>query len=456
MFKHFILMLKQKSIFLAWLIVCLTAAPFSYGQQQNAVFYNVSDNVKAYYEYLPQGYPASGVRYPMILFIHGSGERGPGTSTSLPLVLRNGIPKLINEGTFPTSFTVNGQTFRFIVISPQFGGTGFPSVNDVNNMINYAVTRYPIDINRIYLTGLSMGGGVTWYYPGYNSYFASRIAAIVPICGATEVSQNDANNIANSNLPVWATHNSGDQTVLVSVTNGMVDLVNNRSNPPNPLAKKTIFNSNSHDAWTQTYDPSFKEGGLNIYEWMLQYKRNFIVLPVSGLSFTAQQVTAAKKVQLKWSTQAETNISGFRIMRSRDGVNFTNIGFVNAAGLGGNGATYTYTDEYPLSGKDFYRLEVQEFTGAVSYSDTRLVNLEGYAAMMISPNPVRETMNLQTETEIKNATLQIFNSSGQQVFSRIISGSGNIPVKLSGLAPGIYMARITDRQNSRQLKFVKE
>lgn len=195
---------------------------------------------------------------------------------------------------------------------------------------------------------------------------------------------------------------------------------------------------------------------MNIYEWMLQYKRNFIVLPVSGLSFTAQQVSTAKRVQLKWSTQAETNISGFRIMRSQDGVNFTSIGFVNAAGLAGNGTTYNYIDEYPLSGKDFYRLEVQELTGAVSFSDIKLVNLEGYAAIIISPNPVKETMNLQTETEIRNATLQVFNSSGQQMFSRIISGNGNIPVKISGLAPGIYTARITDRQNTRQLKFVKQ
>jgi len=449
-------MLKQKKIFLAWFLIAITAGLSSFGQQQTPVYANISEGVKAFYQYLPQGYPAAGVKYPLILFIHGSGERGPGTSTSLPLVLRNGIPKLINEGTFPASFTVNGQTFRFLVISPQFGGTGFPSVNDVNNMINYAIANYPVDINRIYLTGLSMGGGVTWYYPGYNSYFASRIAAIVPICGATEVSQSDANNIANSNLPVWATHNSGDQQVLVSVTNDMINLVNNRSNPPNPLAKKTIFNVNGHDAWTQTYNPSFRENGLNIYEWMLQFKRNFVVLPVSGLSFTAQQVATAKKVQLKWRTETEINISGFRVMRSADGIHFTGIGFVNAAGLAGNGTAYSYVDENPLPGKDFYRLEVQEATGAVNFSDIRMVTLDGYAAVTISPNPVKETMNLQTEKDIRNASLQVFNSTGLQVFTSIINGNGNIPIKLGDLPPGIYVAKITDRESIQQIKFVKQ
>ena len=448
-------MLKQKNFFLALVFMCLGGS-LSFGQQQTAVYANISEVVKAFYQYLPQGYPAPGVKYPMILFVHGFGERGPGTPETLPWVLRNGIPKLINDGSFPTSFTSGGQTFRFLIFSPQFGGSGFPSVNDVNNMINYAVANYPVDINRIYLTGLSMGGGVAWYYPGYNSYFASRIAATVPVCGATDVSQGYANNIAGTNLPVWATHNSGDQTVLASVTNQMVDLVNNRTAPPNPLAKKTIFNANGHDAWTQTYNPNFRENGLNIYEWMLQYKRNFVVLPVSGLSFTAQQVSSAKRIELKWITQGEINIRGFKIMRSSDGTTFTQIGFVNAAGLSGNGTSYTYTDEYPLPGKDFYRLEVQELTGDVSFSDVRLVTLDGYADMIISPNPVKETMNLQTSGEIKNATLQIFGSNGQLLFTRIISGNGNIAIRIGDLPPGIYIAKITGRDLIRQLKFVKQ
>lgn len=455
MFKQ-ILMMKQKNFLLAFLYFFLTA-DFSFGQQHNPVYDNsISEAVKAYYEYLPQGYPAAGIKYPMILFVHGLGEKGPGTSATLPLVLRNGIPRLINEGNFPVSFTVGGQTFKFIVISPQFGGSGFPSVNDINNMINYAIARYPIDINRIYLTGLSMGGAVTWYYPGYNSYFASRIAAIVPICGATTVSQNDANNIANSNLPVWATHNSGDPQIDPNVTIGMVDLINNRATPPNPLAKKTIFQANGHDAWTQTYNPNFRENGLNVYEWMLQYRRNFTVLPVNGLSFTAQQISNAKRVELKWSTQQEINIRGFKVLRSTDGINFDQIGYMNAGGVNGNGAAYRFMDESPLAGKDFYRLEIDELSGDFTLSEIKRVDLQGYNDLIISPNPVKQTLNIQTGLVIKNAALQIFNSSGQQVFATNINGTGNIPVKINNLPPGIYLARIVDREMVRQVKFVKE
>ena len=241
-------MSKQKFWFSIGLFALLSVFSTVNAQQHNAVYSNVSEVIKAYYEYLPQGYPASGVKYPLILFVHGAGERGPGTPATLPWVLRNGIPKLINNGAFPTSFTVNGQTFRFIVVSPQISGNNFPSVNDINNMINVAINKYPVDINRIYLTGLSMGGGVAWYYPGYNNNFAARIAATVPVCGATQVSRPDADRIAAANLPVWATHNSGDPTVSDTITDQMVDLVNLRPNPPVPLAKKTIFNASGHDA----------------------------------------------------------------------------------------------------------------------------------------------------------------------------------------------------------------
>src|SRR5690349_10362991 len=67
-------------------------------------------NSNGFYEYLPQGYSSTGTAtYPLLIFIHGIKECGAGTTSSMPLVLRNGPPKLINLGTFPTSFTVNGQ-----------------------------------------------------------------------------------------------------------------------------------------------------------------------------------------------------------------------------------------------------------------------------------------------------------------------------------------------------------
>ena len=161
-------MIKKFNILLVCLFLLLTNLHVV-GQQHIPVYDSISELIKASYQYTPQGYPESGVKYPLIIFVHGAGEIGPGSPTSLQKILGNGIPKRIENGTLPKSFSVNGQTFKFIIISPQF--SAWPSVNDINNTINYAERKYPIDINRVYITGLSMGGGAAIYYPGYNIYF---------------------------------------------------------------------------------------------------------------------------------------------------------------------------------------------------------------------------------------------------------------------------------------------
>ena len=136
-------------------------------------------NSKGYYEYLPSGYSSGTGKYPLLIFAHGQGELGDGSISQLPKVLANGTPMQISQGIFPESFTVKGQTFKFIVLSPQFTIT--PFAYDMQNIINYAIKNYRVDTSRIYLTGLSMGGGLVWEYPGEDLSYANRIAAIVPI-----------------------------------------------------------------------------------------------------------------------------------------------------------------------------------------------------------------------------------------------------------------------------------
>ena len=113
-----------------------------------------------------------------------------------------------------------------------------------------------------------MGGGATWEYAALN---AGKIAAIVPICGASSPTAQKAQSIAAANLPVWAFHNNDDTVVGVDATNTNVDNIN--SFKPVVLARKTIWASGGHDAWTKATDPNYKENGLNIYEWMLQYSK---------------------------------------------------------------------------------------------------------------------------------------------------------------------------------------
>ena len=419
-------------------------------QQQTARYISMSEATKAFYEYLPAGYPEPGKKYPLLIFVHGMGECGQGTTASLPLVLRNGIPKLINNGTFPGSFTVNGETFKFIIVSPQF--TGFPSVNDINNTINYFIANYAVDINRIYLTGLSMGGGAAWYFPGYNSYFPQRIAATVPICGATEATLNYANNIANANVAVWATHNNGDPTVSVNVTNSLVDLINNRPAPPNPKARKTIFTSNSHDAWTQTYNPAFKEDGMNIYEWMLQYRRNFTVLPVTGLSFSVQK-NISNGALLHWSSITEINLSGYQVQKSSDGRNFRNIAFLQSKG--GVNASYSYADPEQTKGTVYYRLLLQDKDGQNNYSEIKSLKRAADAKLQVYPSPATNSISISGMPAFARTRVRIVSASGQLFRTMETSATTVIQVDITSLPGGKYFVEIEGADQVKRAAFVK-
>ncbi|HEY0057615.1 MAG TPA: hypothetical protein VGB56_00685, partial [Flavisolibacter sp.] len=174
----------------------------------------IGTKVNGYYEYLPQGYDSTAsVTYPVIFFMTGIGEMGNG-NTEIDEVLANEIPKLLKNGTFPTSFTVNGRTSKFIIIIPQFKTGSKPSAVHVNEVINYILPRYKINLNRVYITGISYGGGLSWAYPGYSAAYANRIAAVVQVAspppavpsGQTEdqVIYNRSRNIAGANVAVWA------------------------------------------------------------------------------------------------------------------------------------------------------------------------------------------------------------------------------------------------------------
>lgn len=242
-------------------------------------------NMTGYYESLPADYASTTKKYPVLIFCHGVGElAGADRSKPLSAVLANGPAKLISQGKFPASFTVNGQTHSFIVITPQF--ITWPGGNDVHELLAYLKTIYRIDESRCYVTGLSMGGGVTWGVISENPDKAKLFAAAVVVCGAWN--PNDAPrtpslqwNIASINMPVFATHNDKDPTVPLKYSQDWVNGINAITPAPNPKALLTIFSSTSHDAWSKTYDPAYKDPqtGLNVYEWMLQYTRGTVVQP---------------------------------------------------------------------------------------------------------------------------------------------------------------------------------
>ncbi|MCX5638501.1 MAG: alpha/beta hydrolase-fold protein, partial [Planctomycetota bacterium] len=121
------------------------------GQHSQVFEKRITKTVKCQYLlFLPEGYGQKKQHWPMILFLHGAGERG----SDLNLVKKHGPPKIV-EGQ---------KDFPFIVVSPQCpAGDWWTDKNEVLiNLLDDVVARYDVDAERIYLTGLSMGGFGTW------------------------------------------------------------------------------------------------------------------------------------------------------------------------------------------------------------------------------------------------------------------------------------------------------
>ncbi len=214
----------------------------------------IASTTIGYYAYLPEDhYFTTTERYPLLIFLHGSGEKGNGT-TEVSKVLIHGPPKLVKAG----------RSFPFIIISPQLPASqGGWSNGLVDELIARAKAAYRVDTTRIYVTGLSMGGYGAW---GYAVARPTVVAAVVPIAGAGSTGQA----CQMKNVPTWAFHGDADGTVNQSGSINMVNAINACAPAPPVAAKLTIYPGVGHDSWTRTYDGS---AGHDIYTWLLQYHR---------------------------------------------------------------------------------------------------------------------------------------------------------------------------------------
>jgi hypothetical protein len=439
-------------------LLCLYLALFpafrADSQVQTPRFVSTSANSNGFYEYLPAGYGSGSQIYPLLIFVHGDGEEGNGGS-DLSRVLANGPPKLINNNQFPSSFTVNGNTFSFIVISPQF--MAWASAADVDAVIQYAIQHYRVDTGRIYLTGLSSGGAATWGYPGTSSTYANTVAAILPVAGAIGINDLFAHNIASANLPVYATHNIDDPTVDYTFTVNNVKAVNTAIPPPTILAIDTIFPAgNGHDAWTKTYDPAFvnpRIGNLNVYQWMLQYTRNTTIpLPVTLTAYTATLSADRSTVSVNWTTAIEQNNDYFVLQRSTDGGPFLNLDTIPSAGPSVGGHSYAYVDTSPLAGSDFYRLEQVDKDGKGTYFSVLKVELPatGGQGLQLSPNPGSGLLHLHL-VHPERGILQVSLSDMQGRVLRVWTFGKQETVwdqslDLGALANGVYILQVRGTQ----------
>jgi predicted peptidase len=205
-----------------------------------------------YLLFLPGGYEtATDRKWPLMLFLHGAGERGE----DLSLVAKHGPPKIVRDR----------KDFPFILISPQCPAGRIWDDDTVMALLDHAVDTLRVDTARVYLTGLSMGGYGTW---SVGLRHPDRFAAVVPICGGGDpirvmlVDPSKAQAVRT--LGVWAFHGAKDPVVRLEESERMVGVLRQFGATD---VKLTVYPEAGHDSWTETYaDPK-------LYEWLLEHKR---------------------------------------------------------------------------------------------------------------------------------------------------------------------------------------
>ncbi|MBZ0300433.1 MAG: prolyl oligopeptidase family serine peptidase [Anaerolineae bacterium] len=193
--------------------------------------------------YLPPDYESQAA-WPLILFLHGYGERG----SDLDLVAIHGLPKRIAAG----------DDFPFIIASPQCPDTTVwpEQVEALNALLDHLLDHYKVDPARVYLTGLSMGGYGTWFLA---SRYPERFAAIAPICGGGGWWMTQA----LATLPTWVFHGDADETVPLIESEVMVERIEEAGGD----IRLTVYPDVGHNSWTATYD------NPELYTWFLSHTR---------------------------------------------------------------------------------------------------------------------------------------------------------------------------------------
>ncbi|HEY4301872.1 MAG TPA: PHB depolymerase family esterase [Candidatus Didemnitutus sp.] len=217
---------------------------------------------------LPLGYDrAPERRWPLILFLHGSGESGH----DLSHVAVNGPPKLLDpHATLTPAEQIAARILaeKFIVVSPQCPDEGIAWRNDdLLATLDGVEAKWRVDPERVYLTGLSMGGYGAW---SLGLRHAHRFAAIVPVSGGANYL--DALDVQDGTSPeakavrragIWIVHGAKDNVVPVSEATRLYDLFKDAGFAD---LRITIVPDHGHDVWNALYaDPA-------LYDWLLQHR----------------------------------------------------------------------------------------------------------------------------------------------------------------------------------------
>lgn len=199
-----------------------------------------------YIKYLPKGYRGDTLtKWPLLLYLHGGSARGTDTID------------LYDYGPFDQTY--RGREFPFIIIAPQCPKhIRWSTENWFENFYSEIISKYNIDTNRIFLTGVSLGGSGTWYLA---VKYPEKFAAIAPISGFTNHMNYIYDNVSRlKDMPIWTFHGKLDNNVPFEETQSLV----NKLNHYNKTVKFTIYPDAGHWIHHLVYP------GNELYDWFTE------------------------------------------------------------------------------------------------------------------------------------------------------------------------------------------
>jgi predicted peptidase len=195
-----------------------------------------------YLSWVPEAADKPAAGWPLVIFLHGSGERGD----DLEQLKANG----------PSKHAAGGRAFPFVLVAPQLPERRRWDSDALEALRADLVARLPIDPDRVLMTGLSLGGHGTW---DYAVDYPNRLAAIAPVCGVGAPKRA----AAIAKLPIWAFHGALDDVVPIASDQAMVDAVRAAGGH----VRFTVYDGVGHDSWDRAYDDPA------LYDWLLAQRR---------------------------------------------------------------------------------------------------------------------------------------------------------------------------------------
>lgn len=192
---------------------------------------------------LPPGCrPGARRRWPLVLFLHGAGERG----SDLERLKTHGPPRLASEG----------RRFPFILAAPQCPAGRSWQAAELEALLDALQAELPVDPERVYVTGLSMGGQGTW---ALLATCPERFAAAAPVCAPALWFAPESVR----HLPIWCFHGALDSVVPCADSIRMVQ----RLRAAGGRVRFTVYPDADHDSWTDTY------ANATFWRWLLRQRR---------------------------------------------------------------------------------------------------------------------------------------------------------------------------------------